>query len=78
MSDDHERLARIETHLEYIRKALETSGSQCMANRAALRAELAPGAEFAMSLRWLLALGAKLIAIAAAVAGIVKVALALN
>jgi len=84
-SDNEGRLARIETHLEYIRGSLDTWDERCSAHRAAVARDVArdistlrDGAEFAASLRWLLVLSAKLIGIGAAIAGIVKVALALG
>jgi type IV secretory pathway VirJ component len=85
MGNEEQRLARIEVHVEYIRAAIEAWDERCAAHRADVEdqidsrlAGLADGAEFARSLRWLLLLGAKLVGLAAAVAGIAKVAITLG
>ena len=79
MSD--ERLARMETHLEYIRAAITGWDDKCANHRKdrdEKSAQIRAGAEFALFLRSVLSMSAKLIAIVGVVAGIVKAALALQ
>lgn len=69
MSDGDERLARIETHLEYIRRSLEAWDERCAGHRLEIDERIAPVVQAKDTALVL----SKLLGVVACVLGILKV-----